>query len=608
MLKSESPNKVGWNSRRGSSNGKNANRISPSDGTEGSSREGAPSPPEKRASRLPMSVDASSHASTALSLIVLTATGAGGLMVGAVKARGIRLGSAGVLFAGLAAGACGWKLDAEVLDFVREFGLMLFVFTMGLQLGPGFFASLKQAGLRLNALALGVVLSGFLCAWLTVTILDIAPGAAPGLLSGATTNTPSLGAARQAMAAVGAPADQMALPALAYSAAYPVGIIGIILSLMLLRSIFGIDARAEAGEFEERQRSGAEPLQRLNVVMDNPHLDGLPIRELPGRRETGVMISRIHQGDAPEVMNATEETILHLGDRLLLVGTPRELVKFQRIVGQPGDFDLMTAPGEVSFRRVVVTNKKVLGQSLSQLGFDHLYGVTITRIVRAGLEMTAVPDIRLQIGDFLHVVGDKKSLDQAATALGDSLKDLNTTHFIPVFVGLAVGILAGMIPLHVPGLSSPLKLGLAGGPLLVAILLSRLGKLGPLVWHMPANTNMAFRELGMVLFLACVGLSAGPKFVSTVMSHQGLIWMTAALAITTVPLLIFGIIGRRCLQMNFLEISGLLSGSMTDPPALAFANNLAGSEAASIAYATVYPLTMLCRIVVAQVMVLLLFR
>lgn len=555
-----------------------------------------------------MSVEVSSHASTALSLIVLSAAGAGGLMLGAVKVRGISLGSAGVLFAGLLIGALGWSLDAEVLDFVREFGLMLFVFTMGLQLGPGFFASLKKAGLRLNALALGVVLAGFLCTWLAVMLLDLAPGAAPGLLSGATTNTPSLGAARQAMEAVGAPAEQMALPALAYSAAYPVGIMGIIFSLVLLRGIFRIDVKAEAKAFEAQQRSGVEALERLNVVMDNAHLDGLPIRELPGRRETGVMISRIQRGDAAEVITATEETVVHLGDRLLLVGAPGELVKFQRIVGQPGDFDLMKAPGEVSFRRVVVTSKKVLGKSLAELGFDHLYGVNITRIVRAGLEMTAVPDVKLQFGDFLHVVGDKKSLDQAAKALGDSLKALNTTHFIPVFVGLALGILVGMIPLSVPGLSSPLKLGLAGGPLIVAILLSRLGKVGPLVWHMPANTNLAFRELGMVLFLACVGLSAGPKFAATIMSRDGLLWMAAAVGITTLPLLAAGILGRKWLKMNFLELSGLLSGSMTDPPALAFANNLSGSEAASVAYATVYPLTMLCRIVMAQILVLILFR
>jgi putative transport protein len=548
------------------------------------------------------------HATTAESLILLTAVAAGGLMLGAVKVRGVGLGSAGVLFSGLIVGSFGFRMEPEVLEFLREFGLMLFVFTMGLQLGPGFFASLRKAGVRLNAFAVAIVLVGFLCTWLCGMLFSIEPGARLGLFSGATTNTPSLGAAQQAMLAIGASADQKLLPALAYSASYPVGIVGIIATLLLLRRIFAIDVEKETKEFEAAQKEGIEPLVRFNVRVDNANLDGLALRDLPGRRETSVMISRLQRAGATEVTTATDDTIIHVGDHILLVGSAANVESFQLIVGSPADVNLMKAPGEVSFRRVVLTNKKLLGKTLAELGLDHLHGVTVTRIVRAGVEMTAVPDVRLQFGDFLHVVGDPKGLDAATVTLGNSLKALNTTQFIPVFIGLALGVLAGLLPIAVPGLASPLKLGLAGGPLVVAILLSRIGKIGPLVWHMPANTNVAFRELGIALFLACVGLSAGPKFFVTVMSRDGIVWAFSAILVVMVPLLIAGIIGRRWLKMNYLVLCGMLTGSMTDPPALAFANSLAKSDAPSIAYATVYPLTMLTRILVAQIMVLLFFR
>jgi len=546
--------------------------------------------------------------STASSLVLLATVSAAGLLLGTVRIRGIGLGSAGVLFAGLIAGGLGFLVDPEVLDFLRELGLMLFVFMLGLQLGPGFFASLRRAGIRLNAFAIAIVILGFLCTWLCGVLFSIEPGARLGLFSGATTNTPSLGAAQQALLAVRAPEAQQALPALAYSASYPVGIVGIIASLLLLRRIFRIDVAAETREFEALRRSGIEPLVRLNVVVDNPHLDGLALRDLPGRRETGVMISRIQRPGDDEVMTATEDTPVHSGDHLLLVGTPANLEKFQRIVGSPSDRDLMNAPGTVSFRRVVVTHRRMLGKTLVESGLDLLYGVTVTRIVRAGVEMTAVPDVRLQFGDLLHVVGDPKGIDGAAEALGNSLQALNQTQYIPIFIGLALGALVGMAPLPIPGLSTPLKLGLAGGPLVVAILLSRFGRIGPLVWHMPANTNTAFRELGMTFFLACVGLSAGPRFLMTVMSANGLVWAFSAVLVVMVPLLTAGIVGRRWLRLNYIDLCGLLSGSMTDPPALAFANNLARSDAPSVAYATVYPLTMLCRILAAQVMVLLFFH
>ena len=526
-------------------------------------------------------------------------------MLGAIRVKGIGLGSAGVLFAGLVLGAAGLEVDSSVLEFMREFGLMLFVFTMGLQLGPGFFASLKKAGLKLNLLAVGVVVVGTALTFLVAAMFRLPAGVAAGVLSGATTNTPSLGAARQALEIAGA-ADQLAFPALAYSAAYPVGIAGIIATLLLLKTVFKINIKDEAARLEEAHKAHAEKLSRMSVVVENAQLDGLRLHDLPGRLETGVMISRVCPAGSEEVVTATEETVIHVGDQLLLVGRSESLTSFQRVIGRVSATDLMKAPGEVSFRRVVVTSNAVLGKTVPELGLDQLHGVTITRIVRAGMEMTAVPGIRLQFGDFLHVVGERSGLEQAAKTLGDSLKALNTTHFIPVFVGLVLGVSLGMLPIVVPGLASPLKLGLAGGPLIVAILLSRIGRAGPLVWHMPANTNMAFRELGMILFLSSVGLIAGPKFASTVVSREGLLWALSALVVCVLPLFAAGVLALKGLKLNFLEVCGVLSGSMTDPPALAFANNLAGTEAASVSYATVYPLAMLSRIIMAQILIILL--
>lgn len=540
--------------------------------------------------------------------MLLSVVGAAGLALGTIKIRGISLGSAGVLFTALIVGSLGYRIDPALQDFLREFGLMLFVFMMGLQLGPGFFASLRRAGIKLNALALAIVVLGFICTCLCGLVAGIKPGARPGLFAGATTNTPSLGAAQQAMTAVGAPEDQKMLPALAYSASYPVAIAGIITSLLLVRKIFRIDVTQECREFEAARSAGIEPLERMNVVVDNAHLDGLALRDLPGRRETAVMISRMQRKGAKEVITATDDTLVHTGDHLLLVGTKSNLEKFQLIIGSRSDVDLMKAPGAVSFRRVVVTNRSMLGKTLVETGLDHLYGVTVTRIVRAGVEMTAVTDVRLQFGDFLHVVGDTQGIDRAATALGNSLKALNQTQFIPVFIGLALGVLAGLAPFSVPGLATPLKLGLAGGPLVVAILLSRIGKFGPLVWHMPANTNAAFRELGIVLFLTCVGLGAGPKFAATVMSLDGVVWAFSAVVVSMVPLVAAGCVARRWMKMNYVDICGVLTGSMTDPPALAFAGNLIGSDAPSVAYATVYPVTMLSRIIMAQIMVLIFFH
>lgn len=542
-------------------------------------------------------------------LLILSAVAVTGLALGGIRWRGIKLGTAGVLFSGIVFGHFGLQIEHGILDFVREFGLILFVFTIGLQLGPGFFASLQRHGLRLNAMAAAVVLLGAGVTALGAWMHGYDFIAALGLFSGATTNTPSLGAAQQTLATVGnIPATKAAIPALAYAVSYPIGIVGIIGSLLITRAIFRIDPVREAELFRAEQQRGIEPLGRLNVVVENKNLEGIAISEIPGRRETGVVISRIRRAGEKTVYTATDDAVLHIGDTLLVVGTWRGLEQFTRVIGSVSEADLMKAPGTVTHRKIVVTHKTVLGKTLAELGLDHLYNVAITRVSRADIEMTAVPDLRLQFGDVLHVVGDEEGLRNASTMLGNSVKALNETQFVPIFVGIALGILAGMLPISFPGLPVPVRLGLAGGPLVIAILLGRLGHIGPLVWHMPASANLAFRELGITLFLACVGLKAGAPFFHTVFTSEGLSWIIGAACIAMIPLLAVALIGRAVLKLNFMTLSGLMAGSMTDPPALAFANAISKSDTPSVAYATVYPLTMLLRILAAQIMTLLFTR
>jgi putative transport protein len=542
------------------------------------------------------------HAIGVLALVCVA-----GMAVGSLKVRGVGLGTAGVLFAGILTGSFGKPLDHATLEFVKEFGLILFVFTIGLQLGPGFLAALRQQGLSLNALAATVVVLGALTAPTLGWLLGIDSAAVLGLLSGATTNTPSLGAAQQTLTTLpGVSLDRQELPALAYAVTYPVAIAGIIATLLALKALFRIDPLKEAEAFAAEQRRGAEPLERRTLIVENPDLEGIAVEAIPGRQETGVTVSRIRRTGEAEVYLAAIGTVLKNGDRIVAVGTRAMLDRFQQVVGRKSDEDLLQAPGGVTSLRVVVTSKRALGKTVRELGLDHLFSVVVTRITRADLEMSAVQDLRLRFGDVLQVVGNQASVQKAAVFLGDSLKELNETQFIPLFIGIALGIALGTLPIAMPGLPQPLRLGLAGGALIVALALGRMGQIGRLVWHMPANVNLAFREFGIALFFAAVGLMAGSKFFSTVFSPVGALWLFAGLFVTVPPLLVVGVFARAVLKMNFIALSGLLAGSMTDPPALAFASNISRSDAPTVSYATVYPLTMVLRILSAQLLVLLL--
>jgi putative transport protein len=541
----------------------------------------------------------------AYGMLVLCAVAALGLTLGSLKVRGLGLGIAGTLFVGILFGHFGLNINPEVRNFLQEFGLIIFVYTIGIQVGPGFLTTLRRQGLPLNLLAAAVVLVGAattvgLCLWLDV---DLAAGV--GVFSGATTNTPSLGAAQQALKSIGAPEARVAAPGLGYAVCYPFGILGIIIAMLIVRFAARVRIPDELTAFREEQRQGRRGMETRSLIVENPNLAGMAVRQVPGREELQVVLSRIRRASTREVETATPDTILALGDLVLAVGTPESLEKLQVIIGGRSDEDLMTLPGPVRHTRVVVTRREVLGRPVGELALDQVYGAVVARLTRADLEISGAADVRLQFGDMVHLVGTQAALDSAAKALGNSVTQLNHTKLIPVFLGICLGVLFGGIPFVLPGIPAPVRLGLAGGPLVVAIILSRIGHIGPLLWYMPVNANVLLREFGIVLFLSCVGLRSGEQFFATLMQGQGFLWMGMGVVITLLPLLLVGLVARRFMRLNYLNICGLLSGSMTDPPALAFATTITGSDAPNVAYATVYPLAMLMRIAVAQLIVLI---
>jgi putative transport protein len=387
---------------------------------------------------------------------------------------------------------------------------------------------------------------------------------------------------------------------------FPTAIIASIGTLLLIERMFAIDPVREAEEFADRNRVRVDPLERRTLVVTNPNLDGLRVERLPGCREAGVTISAVRRDDQTYVANDT--LVIRRGDRMAVVGTHAGLDQFERIVGQASDEDLARLTSGITMRRVVITDRSVIGRTVADVNLGGRFGAVVTRITRADLEMSAVPDLRLQFGDMVNIVGPDDVLDQASAALGNSLKELNETHFIPFFIGIFLGIALGTLPVAVPGLPHPVRLGLAGGPLIVALVLGRVGRIGPLVCHMPTSANIAFRDFGVALFFAAVGLDAGAKFFSTVFSVTGVRWLLAGAGLTVAPLLIVGSFARVVWKMNFMDLSGLLAGSTTNPPALAFAANIAHSDSPSVAYATVYPFTMLLRVLSAQVLALTLVR
>jgi putative transport protein len=538
-------------------------------------------------------------------LLVLSLVASAGLALGAIRLRGIGLGVAGVLFAGLLAGHLGVRLDERVLEFVREFGLVLFVYTIGIQVGPGFLASLRRHGLPLNLLALLVVVLGVVVALLLRLGFGIDPAALVGILAGATTNTPSLAAAQQALKEIASvdPAVEglVRLPGIGYAVTYPFGVLGTILAMLAVRLAFRVSLASEREALRRTLEAGAPRLTRLNLEVTNPNLVGMSLERVPVLTGSGIVVSRFYRGGVLQVPRP--DTPLELGDVLLAVGRRQELEDLRVVVGRESPLDLRSLPSAITTKRMIVTRTEVAGRTLDDLDFADRFSVQITRVGRAEIELGAAPGLELQYGDTVLAVGEAEDIRKVAAEIGDSPRDLNYPHLVPMFLGIALGVMVGNWAFRLPGAPGTVKLGLAGGPLLVAMALSRLGKLGPLVWYMPISANFMLREVGIVLFLAAVGLKAGDRFLETLVHGPGLEWMAAGAAVTLLPLLIVGFGARLLLRTNYLALCGVLAGSMTDPPALSFANAAARSDAPALAYVTVYPLTMLLRVLAAQILV-----
>lgn len=542
----------------------------------------------------------------ARTVVLLSAAGAAGSALGRIRMGGVSLGVAGVLFAGLFLGYLKLTVDAQVLEFVREFGLIIFVYTLGLEIGPGFFGSLRARGLVLNAFAAAIVLLGALVAVAWILGGHVTLPAGVGLLAGATTNTPSLAAAQQALEQTGLPESAAAVQGLAYAVAYPFGIVGIILTMLLVRVVFRIDVQAEVNDAEAARRPTRPMPATRNFEVRNANLVGRALGKVPGLADSRVVVSRFSRGGVVEV--ARPDTLLRLGDILHAVGPEEKLDELRVVVGTEAGVDLKTLPGSVTNRRLIVTHSAVFGRELAELDVFTSHHVVVTRVTRGGIEFTATPGFRLQFGDVLMVVGEAPQIDAVAAVVGNSNKALNSPQPIPLFLGIALGVIVGAIPLSVPGLPAAVRLGLAGGPLVVAILLSRVANTGPLVWYLPTNANHMLREVGITLFLAAVGLKSGEKFMEVMLGGDGLRWLVFGAAITALPLAAVGLLARAWKKLNYAELCGLLAGSMTDPPALAFAQQTTGSDTPAVAYATVYPLVMLLRVFSAQLIVFLLYR
>jgi putative transport protein len=541
------------------------------------------------------------------SVMLLSVVIALGILSGKIKVGGISLGITFVLFVGICFGHFGFRVNAEVLHFFKEFGLILFVYSIGMQVGPGFFASFRKGGITLNLLAAGIVFLGVLTTLALHYVTGLSVPTMVGILSGAVTNTPGLGAAQQAYFDTYGAADQSI--AMGYAVAYPLGVVGIILAIIGIRFIFRISLEKETERLNEEDDAHANEARPISLMVKNPAIFGKSVGELAAlMAPRDFVLSRIWYSDGNNIEMVSAETVLHENDRIFAITTENDVEFVKTFVGEELPMERkqwIRSESRFISRRILVTKSGLNGKLLGELKLRKLYGINITRINRSGVDLVASPHLTLQVGDRVNVVGTESAILNVEKELGNSMKRLNEPNLIPIFLGIALGILVGSIPFTVAGIPQPVKLGLAGGPLIVAILISRFGYKYKLVTYTTMSANLMLREIGITIFLACVGVGAGDGFVETIVHRGGFAWIGYGFVITTVPLLTVGIIARRFYRLNYFTLMGLLAGSTTDPPALAYSNTAAGNDAPAVSYATVYPLAMFLRVLTAQLMILL---
>ena len=537
------------------------------------------------------------------SVLILSLVIAFGIMLGKIKVAGISLGVTWILFVGIVFGHFDLNLDEHLLHFLKEFGLILFVYSIGLQVGPGFFSAFKKGGFTLNVLAVLVVFISVLITVALHFITGISITTMVGILSGAVTNTPGLGAAQQANSDLnGIDAPEIAL---GYAVAYPLGVIGCILALLALKYLLHINTRKEEAEAEQ----GLGHLQELtvrpvSVEIRNEAVDGKTIKEIKPLLNRAFVISRIrHRDSENEVELVNADTVLHLQDQILFISNPKDMEAIIAFFGRQISAEWEQDKKLIS-RRILITKPELNGKSLAQLKIRNNFGASITRINRSGVDLVATPHLQLQMGDRVTIVGSELAVSHTEKVLGNSLKRLNHPNLIPIFLGIALGCILGSLPFMFPGIPQPVKLGLAGGPLIVSILISRFGPQYKLITYTTMSANLMIREIGISLFLACVGLGAGKGFVDTIIHEGGYVWIAYGAIITIVPLLVGGLIGRYAWKLNYYTLIGVLSGTNTNPPALAYSSELTSCDAPAVGYATVYPLAMFLRVLTAQLLIL----
>lgn len=531
---------------------------------------------------------------------------AAGVLLGKIKFFGISLGVTFVLFVGILAGHFGFTGNPAILSFVQDFGLILFVFCIGLQVGPSFFSSFKRGGITLNLLAVGIVFLNIAVALILYFALQgrVDIPMMVGILCGAVTNTPGLGAANEALQQLHYQGPEIAM---GYACAYPLGVMGIILSMIIIRYICRVDVQRDSDEIQKEEE--ANPHMKpytISLKVQNEALSGKTLSQVQNFLARDFVCTRIIQDGHMITPNAN--TVLRLGDRMFLVCAEDDSEAIMAFIGPKieQDWDATNQQDKpMVSRRILVTQPNINGKTLGELHFSSMYGVNVTRVNRSGMDLFAARQLRLQVGDRVMVVGLQDAIERVANLLGNQLRRLDHPNIVTIFVGILCGILFGSLPIAVPGMPTPVKLGLAGGPLIISILIGRFGHKVKLVTYTTMSANLMLREVGLVLFLASVGVKAGENFVQMVVEGDGVLYVGLGFLITFIPLIITGIIARWHHRVNYFTLMGLIAGSNTDPPALAYANQIAGNDAPAVGYSTVYPLTMFLRILTAQLLVLL---
>ena len=528
-----------------------------------------------------------------------------GVLLGKIKIFGISLGVTFVLFVGILVGHFGFTGNTSILNFVQDFGLILFVFCIGLQVGPSFFSSFKKGGVAMNMIAVGIVALNIAVALIMYFALQgrVDIPMMVGILCGAVTNTPGLGAAQQTYTDItGTNAPEIAM---GYAVAYPLGVVGAILTLLLLRYLTKINPKEEEEAATKISGSGSrQEVVRAVALVTEDKGNGKKISWLTEQLNSKFIISRIRPANSDEAVLADGETVLHTGDKVLIVAGKNDLPEIFSLLGEESDYEWNITEHNLISRQILISKNELHGKTLAELNIRKNFEASITRVNRAGLDLVASPDLRLHIGDRVTIVGSEDAISHAEHLLGNSLKRLNQPNLIPIFVGILLGCVLGSIPIPLPGVPFPVKLGLAGGPLIVSILISRFGPDFKIVTYATASANLMLREVGIALFLASVGLGAGADFVKTIVEQNGFVWIAYGALITVIPYLVMGLLAKLVFHVNYYTVIGVLSGANTNPPALAFSGEQTSCDAPAVGYATVYPLSMFLRVISAQLLII----